>query len=320
VGEILMSKFHKYIILLSLFMIITLFYFCTQVKAEIILSIIDPAGDDYGTGNYTYPQADVFQKGKGLFDITAFNIIEETSKYEFQLKFNELIDVWDSTFGFSLPLIEIYIDNAKGGSFELFSEGANVKLNPAYCWNKLLKINGWWVSLNVPNDKSSDLIDLIIAEDDLPWIIKNPEIEVKDNWIKLKVDKEKIGSLDGSYLYIMVGGFDPFGYNYYRGVKNGVDHWFFNLEGEKNTELAPRVIDLIVPPEYNQYKLLSRYENDYPQIEPVYVKRTEQKTEQMEQDYYTYFAFFVLLFVLVNLMLNIIKRRSGVKEDDKEKE
>jgi len=312
-----MSKFYKYTVLLSLFIIIILFYFCTQVKAEIILSIIDPAGDDCGPGNYTYPQADVFQKGKGFFDITAFNIIEETSKYEFQLKFNELIDVWNSTFGFSLPLIEIYIDNEKDGSSELFSKGANVKLNPAYCWNKLLKINGWWISLNVPDDRSSDFLDLIIAEDDLPWIIKNPEIEVKDNWIKLKVDKEKLGSLDDSYLYIMVGGFDPFGYNYYRGVKNGDDHWFFNLKGEKSAEYAPRVIDLIVPPEYNQYKMLSHYENDYPQIEPVYVKRIEQKNEQ---DYYTYFALFVLLFVLVNLILKIIKRRSGVKEDDKKEE
>lgn len=307
-----MSSGHKYVLTISLLIFITTFYAAAQAEDNLIFFRVDPAGDDYGPGYYLYPQHEVFQKGEGLFDIVEFKIYEKNSQYEFQFEFTKLVDVWNSRFGFSHPMIQIYIDNEKGGSIALFEEGARVKLNPEYPWDKLLKINGWWVSLNVPKDRNKKVVDFTVSGDDVPWVIKNPDIKVKENWIKLKIDKEKIGPLQGANLFILVGGFDPFGYDHFRGIRDELNSWFFAAEGEHDINYAPRVIDLIVPPEYSQSEMLNDYQIGYAQIEPVKVG-SENGIEK--KDYYVYFVIFLILSALLFLLNKIIKKRFGVNGD-----
>jgi len=313
----MMKVDHKYIVGISILIFLTSFNMAIQAEDDVLFSRIDPAGDDYGPGNYKYPQHQVFQKGEGLFDITGFKIIELEETYEFQFEFTKLVEVWNSRYGFSLPLIEIYIDNEKNGSTELFENGARVRLNSEYPWNKLLKINGWWISLYTPDDRGKNVVDFSVTGDDVPWVLKNPKISVEKNQIKLQIKKEKIGSLKNSYLFILVGGFDPFGYGHYRGVRDETNRWFFAAEGEENIENAPRVIDLIVPPEYNQVDILSDYEENYPQIEPVY---TGEKNKFIANGYYIYLILLILLSAIIYVFEKIIIRRSGVKEDAEEEQ
>lgn len=304
---------------LTLFIIFSLLIFSTAVQAEknLIFSRIDPANDDYGPGYYHYPQHKIFNMKKGLFDITDFKIYEENYYYEIQLKFTDLVDVWNSRYGFSMPLIEIYIDNQEGGSTRLFEKGANVKLNPKFPWNRLVKINGWWISIYKPEDRNKQVVDFSVSGEDVPWVIKNPGIEVQDNWIKLKIEKEKIGSLKNANLFIMVGGFDPFGYGHFRGVKDEINSWFFASEGDLNIENAPRVIDIIIPPEYNQSEMLSNYQNGLAQIEPVYVGNDN---ELERYRYYCYLIIFIILTAIVYFSRKFFKRKTGVKKDEDEKE
>lgn len=318
IGGVMMKKGHKYIVGIFILIFLTSFNMVIQAEDDVLFSRIDPTGDDYGPGHYRYPQHPVFQNYDGLFDIIEFKVLELEKKYEFQFKFTKLVDVWNSRYGFSLPLIEIYIDNEKGGSTELLEKGANVRLNPEYPWNKLLTINGWWISLYSPDDREKDVVDFSVTGDDVPWVIKNPEISVEENRIKLKIEKDKIGSLKNAYLYILVGGFDPFGYGHYREVRGEVNTWFFSTEGKANSEYAPRVIDLIVPPENSQTELLSDYEEDYPQVEPVY---TGDKKGFIKSGYYIYLILLLLLSLIVYVFEKIIIKRSGVKEDaEKEQE
>jgi len=312
-----MKPDHKYIVGISILIFITSFNMAIQAEDNVIFSRIDPAGDDYGPGNYKYPQHQVFQQAEGLFDILSFKIVELEETYEFQFEFTKLVDVWNSRYGFSLPLIELYIDNEKEGSTELFENGARVRLNPEYPWNKLLKINGWWISLYTPDDRGKNVVDFSVSGDDVPWVLKNPKINVEGNWIRLQIAKEKIGSLKNAYLYILVGGFDPFGYGHYRGVRDEVNRWFFATENEENIENAPRVIDLVVPPEYSQSDLLSNYEENYPQVEPVY---TGNKNKFIENGYYIYLILLVLLSAIIYVFEKIIIKRSGVKEDAEEEQ
>lgn len=313
-----MKMDRKYIVGISILIFLISFNMIIQAEEDVLFSRIDPAGDDYGPGNYKYPQHQVFQKAEGLFDILDMKILELEEAYEFQFKFMNLVDVWNSRYGFSLPLIEVYIDNEKGGSSELFEKGARVRLNPEHPWNKLLKINGWWISLYTPDDRGKNIVDFSVSGDDVPWVLKDPDITVEENWIKLQIEKEKIGSLKNAYLYILVGGFDPFGYGHYRGVRDEVNTWFFATEGEGKVEYAPRVIDLIVPPENSQVDLLSDHEENYPQIEPVY---TGDKKGFIKNGYYIYIILLLLLSAIIFVFEKIIIKRSGVREDaEKEQE
>jgi len=312
-----MSSGHKYVLTISLIIFITTFYAAAQAEDNLIFFKVDPAGDDHGPGYYLYPQHEVFQKGEGLFDIVEFKIYEDSSQYEFQFEFTKLVDVWNSRFGFSHPMVQIYIDNEKGGSIALFEEGARVKLNPEYPWDKLLKINGWWVSLYEPLDRNKQVVDFTVDGKEVPWMINNPELKVQDNWIKLKIDKEKIGPLQGANLFILVGGFDPFGYDHFRGIRDELNSWFFAAQGDHDINYAPRVIDLIVPPEHSQEKMLDAYEIGYAQIEPVYIGHDQGREKK---DYYVYIVIFLITSVLIFIFIKKIQKRLGVNGNAEKQE
>lgn len=300
---------------LTLFILFSLLILSTAVQAEkkLIFSKIDAAGDDYGPGYYQYPQHEVFSSQNGIFDIVKLKIYEDDIFYEFNFEFTELVDVWNSRFGFSMPIIEIYIDNNEKGSTKLFEKGANVKLNPKFSWNRLIKINGWWISIYKPEDRDKQVIDFSVSGEDVPWVIKNPDVKVQDNWIKLKIKKDKIGNLKQANLFILVGGFDPFGYDNFRGVKDEINSWFFASVDDLNIANAPRVIDIINPPEYNQSKMLSDYQSGLAQIEPVYIGKDN---EQKKYYYCSYVLIFITLSITIYLSKKFLKRKFGVKKDE----
>jgi carbohydrate-binding DOMON domain-containing protein len=312
-----MSWGQKCILSITLLLFLTTFYTAAQAEKSLIYSTVDPGDDDHGPGYYLYPEHEVFQQKEGIFDLIEFKIYEEDAQYEFQFEFTNIIDVWNSRFGFSMPMIQIYIDNEKGGSIALFEEGAQVKLNPEYPWDKLLKINGWWISLYVPQDRNKKVVDFTVSGEDVPWMIKDPAVEVKKDWIKLKIDKDKVGPLQGANLFILVGGFDPFGYDHFRGVRNELNSWFFAAEGEHDINYAPRVIDLVVPPEYSQEEMLDSYQIGYAQIEPIHIGNDNSFEKK---DYYVYIVMFIIFSVSIYFSIKIIKRRLGVNRDAQESE
>jgi len=312
-----MSTGQKYVFTITLLIFLTAFNTAVQADGNLIFFVVDPAGDDHGPGYYLYPEHAVFQQGKGLFDVVEFKIYEESTYYEFQFEFINLVDVWNSRFGFSLPMIQIYIDNKKGGSIALFEKGAKVTLNPKYPWEKLLKINGWGVSLYVPQDRNKQVVDFTVSGEDVPWVIKDPQIKVEKNWIKLKLKKAKIGPLKGANLFILIGGFDPFGYDYFRGIRAELNSWFFAAEGDHDINYAPRVIDLIVPPKYSQEEMLADYNTGYAQIEPVHIG-LDQGVEQ--KAFYIYIVIFLILAILIYFSIKIIEKRLGVSKDAEKEE
>lgn len=311
-----MKKIYYYITSITIILVSILIFSTAHAEDNLIFTRIDPAFDDYGPGNYIYPQHEIFN-GEGLFDITEVSLYDNEKFYEFNFQFTKLNDVWNSRFGFSLPLIQIYIDNEKGGSDQLFEPGAQVRLNPEHPWNKLLIVNGWWVSIYTPDDSNKRVVDFTVSGREVPWLIDDPNITVENNLIKLKIEKDKIGSLNNASLYILVGSFDPFGYDYFRGVRKEKNSWFFAAPDVDELTYAPRVIDLVVPPEMDQTEILSNYEDDYPQIEPIYIG---QKKIFGEYGIYIYLIIFALLIILSYLAVKTIKKRSGVTDNADKKE
>ncbi|MFW6238952.1 MAG: glucodextranase DOMON-like domain-containing protein [Halanaerobiales bacterium] len=238
-------------------------------EMELIFSVDDPAGDDHGPGTYEYPTHDVFAPREGIFDLQKFEIRRSEEYYYFSFLFGELNNPWEGRFDFSLPLIQLYIDNERGGEEELLQEGANVRLDPDHSWNKMLKISGWWIRLFTPEDRGEDFVSLSEEEIDSDYRIEDCSVTTEDNYIHIKLNRDYIGPLEHEYMYILVGGFDAFGYDHYRGVTGEVSSWQFYDPELESPESAPRVIDTVLPQGMSQEEVLADFEEDYPQISPV---------------------------------------------------
>ncbi len=261
----------KIIFLGCLIIIINLFSSLVAAGDDggLFFSIDDPSGDDFGPGTYRYPTNKAFQ-GEGLFDINRFSIKEEGDLYIFRFSFQNLTDPWKSKYGFSLPLIQLYIDNTEGGSVELFREGANVRLDAKAPWDRLLTISGWWVRLYHPEDRNKD-DDFWTAQQN-PWDVEEASVQVEANTIRLALKKDLIGPLKGASLFLLVGGFDPFGPDYYRNISQEAPYWNFQDQSNNDLKYAPRVIDLILPGPRKQQTVLARYSEDYPLVYPFTIK------------------------------------------------
>ncbi|PUU91656.1 MAG: hypothetical protein CI947_1181, partial [Halanaerobium sp.] len=82
---------------LIILFIICLFIFTAAVNAEnynVIFNHLDAAGDDYGPGNYLYPQNHIFQNKGNLFDLQSMTIFESKSEYKIRFSFSNLTDPW----------------------------------------------------------------------------------------------------------------------------------------------------------------------------------------------------------------------------------
>jgi len=247
-------------------------------ELEVLAEFTDPTGDDHGPGYYAYPNHDVFAPQQELLDLLSFSLKRHSGKdfYRFKFEFARLTDPWDSRYGFSHPLIHLYFDTEEGGSAELFREGANVSLNPDYSWNRHLRISGWWVRLMSPDDDPWDMVrDLNIDAETSPWDVAEASISTEGGFIRLDLPREKMGRLDGSRLYLLVGAFDPFGEDYFRGIRQYPSNWSFYAAQEVNLDYAPRVIDYLQEEEGAQEEILADFAEDYPEISPVKIPERE---------------------------------------------
>jgi len=249
-------KWQKIIILF----LICLFILPAAVSAEnyrVIFNHLDGAGDDYGPGVYHYPQNHIFQNKGRLFDLKSMTIFESESEYKIRFSFSNLTDPWGAKYGFSLPLIELYIDNQSGGSNNLFQSGANVSFNDSFYWNKFLKISGWWVRSFNPDSKKEYLLNINEMSLNDPSANDKLKLSREENNIFLKLPKTEVEPLQNSKLVVLVGSFDPFGYDHFRSLSDTKSYWQIYSENEIPHSKSPRVLDVLVPVGQSQKEILS---------------------------------------------------------------
>ncbi|MFW5985924.1 MAG: glucodextranase DOMON-like domain-containing protein [Halanaerobiales bacterium] len=285
--------------------------------SKLLYEATDPAGDDFGPGSYSYPTHQVFNPHQGLFDLTYFSIESRGNSYIFTFTLGVLTDPWDSHYGFSMPLIQIYIDNERGGSTELFREGANVRLQEEHPWNKLIKISGWWIYVFSPGDRGQDVIDFTLEGQQLPWEIDGYKIEiVNKNKIVVHIKKDIIGPLAGEYLYLLLGSFDPFGLDHFRAVRNEESLWYFYDQDLKQPDKAPRVIDILLPEEKDQQELLADYGDRYAAVYPVkIVSPTAEDRILTASKRVIFFAGSFILILLIFFWRNMMQRKKPINRD-----
>ncbi|MFN2340767.1 MAG: glucodextranase DOMON-like domain-containing protein [Halanaerobium sp.] len=256
--------------LIILFLICLFILPAAALNAEnhkVIFNHLDGIGDDYGPGNYYYPQNQIFQNKGNLFDLKTMTIFESESEYKFRFSFSELTDPWGAKFGFSLPLLEIYIDNQPAGSNQLFHSGANVSFKEDFSWNKFIKISGWWVKLYTPDSQQENILDMDELSLNDPNSNGNVNLIKEVNDLYLELPKTEVDSLKNSKIIVLVGSFDPFGYDHFRSLSKTKSYWQLYAENDIPNSTSPRVLDILVPGGSSQKEILSGELPELPYLE-----------------------------------------------------
>ena len=115
--------------------VIVLCFIVLSCSANFSFEIIDPINDE----EVTYPNNSLYEGLSGLFDVTLFTVEAEESSLTFSLKFNNLPNPLESPFGFTFPLIHIYVHTQPPGSYRVEKEGicsvisnSKLSLDPRY--------------------------------------------------------------------------------------------------------------------------------------------------------------------------------------------
>ncbi len=103
------------------------------------VSLKDPAGDDNGPGNYSYPTDAVYTRGS--FDLTGFTLKTNGAKTDVSVSVGaNLADPWSMGGGFATQMVFVFIDkDGKAGSgYTKVPPGLNFEFAPESAWEKLI--------------------------------------------------------------------------------------------------------------------------------------------------------------------------------------
>ena len=243
----------KCILVLSL---LIFFLTTSYVQANTVFFWADECGDDYGPGHYVYPRHQHFQEEKGLWDLRFFVVEDKDDFYYFHFSFQSLPDPWSGFFGFSHPLIHLYIDNAPGGEERPLEPLGELRMHPTSLWNKALIICGGWVQ-GVREGEIWDSPEFQVSWDrPKPSCLAGSTISVGETTIIVGVPKEWLASLEGAKYYVLVGGYDPLEAGHFRQVQEEASLWCFG--GAKANEYNPPILDILVPVGISQKEILNQ--------------------------------------------------------------
>jgi alpha-amylase/alpha-mannosidase (GH57 family) len=219
-----------------------------------ILTITDPAEDDHGPGNYTYPTDPVFKSG--VFDATAFSVGHDATDIVFQLTLRGPVEnVWNAGNGISVQTVDIYIDQdgPKSGA-RMLLPGRNAALTPDYAWDYAIWVEGWTPGVYIPGEED-------------PQAVKGAGLKAfvnpAQNQITIKIPKVILGSTpeEWSYAAIVLSqeGYPPAGVWRVRDVTPQAEQWRFG--GGPDDATHTRIIDVLWPEENmpTQETMLSTY-------------------------------------------------------------
>ncbi len=231
-----------------------------SIEGNLVFSYSDPQGDDHGPGSYKYPLNNVFKPG--AFDLLEFKVYDLEDSICFVFKFRELGDnPWNAPYGFSLQIIEVYIDIKEGGGATWASTGSNVRIAESDAWEIAFRAAGWeygnvvWFS-----DKTmvSGILQFMVDEDaNAIYVFLPKHIELPNGTIYY------IGRPSSGWDYVvLVGSQDGYGIDYWRPVEVSADIWSIGGGDPRAIEagVAPRAMDMLSPNWTTQESMLSSYD------------------------------------------------------------
>jgi len=226
-------------------------------EATVLLHIVDPAGDDKGDGDYTYPQNQRAQPG--IFDLTNVKISFDGGWIYFQLKFSDLSHseiTSDTSFNGTFAAITIDSDHKrKSGNTQLFFCNGNFEFSEEDAFEFAIEVSNagvlvydqnWvWQALFLKADSHKDHMDGNEFYFAIPqWIIGIPD----SSW--------KIQVLTGGET----GGYKNTAFGVGSLMKVGKMATPNKGGGGVDPHFNPDVYDILTTKEMNQEEILSRFD------------------------------------------------------------
>ncbi|SEQ45623.1 glucodextranase DOMON-like domain-containing protein [Natrinema salaciae] len=209
----------------------------TVERFERVLRWSDPAGDDVGPGDYTYPTRPVFEDGD--FDIVEFTVRDRGSSYRFAATMaTEPTNPWEFDTGFGKQYLQFYVrdPSATGGSTEA-APGVNATFASSYHTRIL-----------------ADGENGVRVQDSTGDRVATGSVTVDGSEIGVEVPKDAIGDLSSASVAALVAGYDGTNSDYTRAVRSERSEWTFGGAANEN---APQILDVITPPGVSQSAALA---------------------------------------------------------------
>lgn len=180
-------------------------------------------------------------------------MLEQADSYVMEFYFKDLGgNPWNGPNGFSLQIIEVYLDFKEGGNssaIKMFPDGpgANVNLDPDHPWDVAFRIAGWdYGNLIVLPNGTTIQGEMQISADPTK------------NAIVVKLPKKYLPGVSdyGLYASVLVGSQDGYGPDKWRPVAVEAEQW---KGGGADPQaviagVAPRVYDMLVPEASSQLR------------------------------------------------------------------
>lgn len=237
--------------------------FAVERPGEPLFTMRDPSGDDWGAGRINYPRNEAFHPYTDLLDLLAFTVRKSSEGVVFDFEMGRLSNPWDAPEGFFHPRIDVYIHTGdEGGRVEPLRPGPGVRFSDRHPWHLWLRV--------APFGGTA-----LFTWEDMPQspgrhggisVTSSPERAT----ISVRFAPNVLPPPDeGWRYYVVVGSFDGFGADGYRGIGKPDNPW---LLGSVDAGVTSRVVDLLAPswgPRRQERQLAERDDDTIPTIRPI---------------------------------------------------
>ncbi|MGA8536599.1 MAG: glucodextranase DOMON-like domain-containing protein [Thermoplasmata archaeon] len=238
-----------------------------------LISTIHNTAPSDGPGDYTYPTeaiAGVPDYPPGSVDMQWVNVSDNNYIVQFNITFGNLSNVFNGPYGFTQPIIDIYIHEPGASGKTASLPGVNINLSKDSAWAYVIQAAGWSANSYVESAAGVSTATAVRVTTNEP---SNGTL-TSDRTVSIQVPTALIGSAIPTYNYTIVAGFQD-GY-----ATNGwdvVNPTASSYQGGGAKALdAPYVFSYIAPavvgsnPALTQEDLLSNYTNtSYPTLVAV---------------------------------------------------
>jgi alpha-amylase/alpha-mannosidase (GH57 family) len=215
-------------------------------EAQVLKSIEDMAGDDYGPGYYTYPTDPVFLAGS--FDVTSLEVmLEKSEKLIFRIGMRGgLHSPWGGITGYSLQAVDIYIDTdgVPGSGVRKLYTARRAETLPEHAWEYYVRA-------------CMDTVAIYERGRRMDEVKVNSYADMMTYSILVEVPFAAIRGAGEWNVIVALLGHDGYSEGQVRPVEAAAGQWVFG--GCDNPELCPAIVDLVLEDGPSQEEVLSSY-------------------------------------------------------------
>ncbi|UCH27526.1 MAG: hypothetical protein JSV66_07790 [Trueperaceae bacterium] len=185
--------------------------------ALVLITLSDPSGDARGDGTLLPPTAPVYRSLSAV-DLLEVSLLQDDT-LGLSITMGSLANPLNLPNGFSIPIIEVYLDTVEGGSEELLA-GSGLKMPPGTGWEYALRLTGEGRHL-FSSGLTGDITDhkttqIELIADGQTLIVKTPFTSPKE-----------------ANIFAIVGLYDSFAQMPWRSLSRDPSPWAFSSQQQR---------------------------------------------------------------------------------------